>query len=156
MRRFAIISLVILTAACGIRQAGSGERTITFTTPATRDTLLARAAVALTQMGFQIGGIEEGMLFTVPRTLPDSIAPALGGQRQQWFVQIHATNQRFIAGSSGVVRGYLIPMTAAPPSQGNAVRENAEPVSIERPAIFRELERVAAGVREAATRGLLR
>ncbi len=155
MRRFAIVTVVVLSAACGIRQGGTGERTVTFTTPASRDTLLARAATALMEMGFQIGGMEQGMVFTAPQPLPDSVARADTGGAQQWFIQVNAEDQRFIAGSAGVVRAYLLPSTPAP-SPGNVSRSNAEPVSTSRPAVFRELERVAAGVRAAAVRGFLR
>lgn len=155
MRRFAIITLAAFSAACGANQVNVGETTVSFTTPASPDTLLARAAAELTQLGFQMGGREQNLIFTAPRPLPDSIAGTVGGDPQQWFIHVTADPQVFAAGSTGVVRAYLIPLMGTP-SPGNSVTENVHPVSDDRPAVFRELRRVSERLQVAATRGLLR
>jgi hypothetical protein len=155
MRRLAIISLAVLAAACSRGQAIVGEQSVTFSTPASVDTLMARAGSELSRLGFDATATSEGLLFTAPRALPDSVAPATGGAPQLWFVHIVTEPHRFSAGSSATVRGYLVPMHAMP-TPGNSVLEYATPVTSDRRAIFNELRRVAEQVRNAATRGLVR
>jgi hypothetical protein len=155
MRRLAIISLAVLAAACSRGQTIAGEQTVSFTTPASIDTLMARAGTELSRLGFDATATSEGLLFTAPRPLPDSVAPAVGGAPQLWFVHVLAEQQQFAAGSSASVRGYLIPNHAMP-SPGNSVLEYAIPVTSARPAVFNELRRVAEQLRNAATRGLVR
>jgi hypothetical protein len=155
MRRLAIIALAVVTAACNRGQAIVGEQSVSFSTPASVDTLMARAGSELSRLGFEATATSEGLLFTAPRPLPDSIAPATGGAPQLWFVHILTEPQRFSAGSSATIRGYLVPAHALP-TPGNAVLEYAIPVTDARPAVFNELRRVAEQVRNAATRGLVR
>jgi hypothetical protein len=155
MRRLAIISLAVLAAACSRGTAIVGEESVTFTTPASFDTLLARAGNELSRLGFDATATSEGLLFTSPRPLPDSIVPASGGEPQLWFIHVIAEPQRFSAGSSAIVRAYLVPKTAMP-TPGNSVLEYATPVTSRSPAVFNELRRVATQVRNAATRGLLK
>ena len=155
MRRLAIISLAVLAAACSHGQAIVGEQSVTFSTPASVDTLMARAGSELSRLGFDATATSEGLLFTAPRPLPDSVAPATGGAPQLWFVHIVTEPQRFTSGSSATVRGYLVPMHAMP-TPGNSVLEYATPITSDRRAIFNELRRVAEQGRNAATRGLVK
>lgn len=155
MRRLAIISLAVLAAACSRGQTVVGEQSVSFSTPASVDTLMARAGTELSRLGFDATATSEGLLFTAPRPLPDSVAPATGGAPQLWFVHVLTEPQRFSAGSSATVRGYLVPMHAMP-TPGNTILEYAIPVTSARPAVFNELRRVAEQVRNAATRGLVR
>ena len=155
MRRLAIISLAVLTAACSRGQAIVGEQSVSFTTPASLDTLMARTGAELSRLGFDATATSEGLLFTAPRPLPDSVAPAVNGVPQLWFVHVLAERQRFTAGSSATVRGYLVPRNAIP-TPGNSVLEYARPITEDQPAAFNELRRVAQQLRNAATRGLVR
>lgn len=155
MRRLAIISLAVLAAACSRGQTVVGEQSVSFSTPASVDTLMARAGTELSRLGFDATATSEGLLFTAPRPLPDSVAPATGGAPQLWFVHVLTEPQRFSAGSSATVRAYLVPMHAMP-TPGNTILEYAIPVTSARPAVFNELRRVAEQVRNAATRGLVR
>jgi len=155
MRRFAVVSLVVLAAACSRGQTVAGEQSVSFSTPASVDTLVARAGTELSRLGFDATATSEGLLFTAPRPLPDSVAPAVGGAPQLWIIHVVAEPQRFTSGSSASVRAYLIPMHAMP-SPGNSVLEYAIPVTSARTAVFNELRRVAEQVRNAATRGLVR
>jgi hypothetical protein len=153
MRRLAIISLAVVMAACSRGEAYVGEQSVTFTTPASVDTLMARAGSELSRLGFDATATSEGLLFTAPRPLPESVAPATGGAPQMWFVHIVTQSQRFSVGSSAIVRGYLVPAHAMP-TPGNSVLEYAIPITNARPAVFNELRRVAEQVHVAATRGL--
>jgi len=155
MRRLAIITLAVVTAACGRGQAFVGEEGVSFVTPASYDTLMARAGSELSRLGFDATATSEGLLFTSPRALPDSIAPAKGGAPQMWFIHVIAAPQRFSAGSSATVRAYLVPVHAMP-SPGNTVLEYAVPVTNQTPAVFNELRRVADQVRTAAIRGFIK
>lgn len=155
MRRSAIIALAVLSAACSSNQLFVGERNVSFTTPASPDTLLARAAAALADLGFTVGGREGNMLFTTPAPLPESVAGSTAGDPQQWFIHVAAESQQFTTGSTGTLRAYLVPPTELP-SPGNSSVENAHQVTADRAAVFGELRRVADRVRVAATRGLLR
>ncbi len=155
MRGFAIATLAVLTAACGSNTLSVGERTVSFTTPASPDTLLARAEAALLQLGFAVGGRQENVLFTAPRALPDSIAGSPAGTPQQWFVHVTAEDKLFSAGTTGTIRAYLVPVTAMP-SPGTSAMESAHQVTSRRPAAFRELRRVGERVQAEATRGFLR
>jgi hypothetical protein len=128
MRRLAIISLAVLAAACSRGQTVVGEQSVTFSSPAPLDTLLARAGTALAAMGYDATATSEGLLFTAPRALPDSVAPATGGVPQLWFVHVIAEPHRFSAGSEATIRGYLIPSHAMP-TPGNTVLEYALPVT---------------------------
>ena len=155
MRRLAIISLAVLAAACSRGQTVVGEQSVSFSTPASMDTLMARAGNELSRLGFDATATSEGLLFTAPRPLPDSVAPAVGGAPQMWLIHVIAEPQRFTSGSSASIRAYLIPIHAMP-TPGNAVLEYAIPVTSDRPAVFNELRRVAEQVRNAATRGLVK
>ena len=155
MRRLAIISLAVLAAACSRGQTIAGEQSVRFTTPASVDTLIARAGTELSRLGFDATATSEGLLFTSPRPLPDSVAPAVNGAPQMWFVHVLAESQQFTSGSAATVRAYLIPSHAIP-TPGNSVLEYAIPVTSARATVFNELRRVAEQVRNAATRGLVR
>ena len=155
MRRLAIISLAVLAAACSRGQTIVGEQSVSFSTPASVDTLMARTGTELSRLGFDATATSEGLLFTAPRPLPDSVAPAVNGAPQLWFVHVLTEPQQFATGSSASVRAYLIPNHAMP-SPGNSVLEYAIPVTSARPAVFNELRRVAEQLRNAATRGLVR
>ena len=152
MRRIAFLALAVLSAACGAREIEVSEGSVSFSTPAPADTLLARAAAELTQLGFTIGGREGNLLFTAPKPLPDSAGAAAGGTNQLWLVHIVADNNPFSAGSSGIVRAYLVPETLMP-SPGNASMENAQRITDQRPAAFLELRRIAERLNAAANRG---
>jgi hypothetical protein len=155
MRRLAFVTLAVVAAACSRGQTIAGEQSVSFTTPASADTLMARAGTELARLGFDATATNEGLLFTSPRALPDSVAPATAGAPQLWFIHVVVEPQRFSAGSSASVRGYLVPLHAMP-SPGNSVLEYAVPVTSDRPAVFNELRRVAEHIRNAATRGLVR
>ena len=155
MRRLAIISLAVLAAACSRGQTVAGEQSVRFTTPAPVDTLMARAGAELSRLGFDATATSEGLLFTAPRPLPDSVAPAVNGTPQTWFIHVLAESQRFTSGSAATVRAYLVPVNAVP-TPGNAVLEYAVPVTSARAPVFNELRRVAEQLRNAAVRGLVR
>ncbi len=155
MRRLAIISLVVVMAACNRGQANVGEQSVSFTTPSTVDTLMARMGTELSRLGFDATATSEGLLFTAPRALPVAVAPATGGTPQMWFVHVVTQSQRFTTGANAVVRGYLVPSHAMP-TPGNSVLEYAIPITSERQAAFNELRKVAEQLREAAVRGLVR
>jgi len=157
MRRFAFLVLAVISAACGVQEALVGEQSVKFSTPTSTDTLLARAAAELTELGFTIGGREGNTLFTNPRPLPDAAGSAgmtnmAGSANQLWFVHFVADSKMFRSGTNGTVRGFLVPETAMT-SSGNVVQENALPVSADRVAAFRELQRVAERLNAAANRG---
>jgi hypothetical protein len=152
MRRFAFLALAVLSTACGARELEVGEGSVSFSTPASADTLLARAAAELTQLGFTIGGREGNLLFTAPRPLPDSARAQPGGTNQLWLVHIVADNKVFSAGSDGIVRAYLVP-EALMPSPGNTAMDNALRITDQRPAAFLELRRIAERLNAAANRG---
>jgi len=157
MRRFAFLVMAVVAAACGVQEAQVGEQTVKIATPSSPDTLLARAAAELTQLGFTIGGREGNMIFTVPRPLSDAASSAgaanmAGTANQLWFVHFVADSRMFRSGTNGTVRGYLVPRTGAP-SPGNVVQENAQQITSERVAAFRELRRVAERLNVAANRG---
>ena len=155
MRRLAFISLAVVMAACNRGEAYVGEQSVSFTTPSTVDTLMARAGSELSRLGFDATATSEGLLFTAPRPLPESVAPATAGAPQMWFVHIVTQPRRFTTGADAVVRGYLVPPHAMP-TPGNSVLEYAIPITSSRPAMFNELRKVAEQVREAATRGLIK
>ena len=155
MRRLAILSLAVLAAACSRGQTVAGEQSVRFTTPAPADTLMARAGAELSRLGFDATATSEGLLFTAPRPLPDSVAPAVSGTPQTWFIHVIAEPQRFTAGSAATVRAYLVPAHAMP-TPGNAVLEYAIPVTSDRAPVFNELRRVAEQLRNAAVRGYVR
>jgi len=152
MRRFAFLALAVLSAACGARELQVSEGSVSFSTPASADTLLARAAAELTQLGFTIGGREGNLLFTAPRPLPDSAGAQAGATNQLWLVHIVADNKVFSAGSDGIVRAYLVP-EALMPSPGNTAMDNALRITDQRPAAFLELRRIAERINAAANRG---
>ena len=155
MRRFAILSLAVLAAACSRGQTIAGDQSVRFTTPAPLDTLMARAGAELSRLGFDATATSEGLLFTAPKPLPDSVAPAVDGAAQTWFIHLFAESQTFTAGSAATVRAYLVPANAVP-SPGNTVLEYAVPVTSERAPVFNELRRVAEQLRNAAVRGYVR
>ena len=155
MRRLAFLSLAVLATACSRGQTVAGEQSVRFTTPASVDTLMARAGAELSRLGFDATATSEGLLFTSPRPLPDSVAPAVGGTSQTWFIHVIAESQRFTAGSAATVRAYLVPAHAMP-TPGNAVLEYAIPVTSARAPLFNELRRVAEQLRNAAVRGYVR
>ena len=149
MRRFAFIALVLVSAACGRQQANVGEQSITFVSPVSADSVLARTAAALTQLGFTVGGQQENLVFTAPAPLPDSATGGAGspadiapGTPQLWFVHVVADERLFRGGSNVTVRGYLVPPTGVL-TPGNIVQQQAQPVTSARPAAFRELRRIA-------------
>ena len=155
MRRLAFIFLAVVTAACSRGQAAVGEQSVSFTTPSNVDTLMARVGSELSRLGFDATATSEGLIFTAPRPLPESVAPATSGMPQMWFVHVVTQPQRFTTGANATVRGYLVPPHAAP-TPGNSVLEYAIPITNSRPAIYNAVRRIAEQVRAAATRGLIK
>lgn len=155
MRRLAFISLAVVMAACNRGETHVGEQSVSFTTPSSVDTLMARVGSELSRLGFDATATSEGLIFTAPRAMPETVAPATAGTPQMWFVHVVTQSQRFTTGANAVVRGYLVPPHAMP-TPGNSVLEYAIPITSSRPAMFNEVRKIGDQLREAATRGLVR
>jgi len=149
MPRFAFIVLAVALAACRLPQAEVSEQSVQFVSPSSPDSALTRVAAELTQLGFAIGGREENLVFTAPTPLPAGAGE--GGREQLWFVHVVSNARLFRGGTDTRVRGFLVPQTGDV-SPGNIVQEKALQITADRPAAFREVQRVAERLHAAVIR----
>ena len=154
MRRFVFVAAVVALAACGTPAPEVGEHSVRFASQPPADSALTRAAAALTELGFTVGGRHENLVFTTPQPRPAAArvaGVANDTTAQLWFLHVTADDRLFRGGSNTTVRAFLIPSTGNV-SPGNVVQENALPVNSDRPEAFRELRRIAERLHAAATR----
>src|SRR5688500_11689396 len=102
MRRLAFISLAVVMAACYRGEAHVGDQSAPCTPRPSVDPLMARVGSQLSRLGFDATATSEGLIFTAPRAMPESVAPATAGTPQMWFVHVVTQSQRFTTGASAV------------------------------------------------------
>jgi hypothetical protein len=151
------LALLALVSACALRQA-EGIQDLTFSVPSSADTVLARARVELTELGYELTPTEARLLLTAPRPIPDSLARGSDGATdvtgQLWVLRVTATDQTFSAGSRATVSAFYFPVPApGDASPGNVVLHSSTPVTAAAtPRLFTELQRVAGRIQAAAVR----
>ena len=156
MRRLTLVCLVF-ASGCMLRQA-AGDQSLTFSVPATADTLLARARTELTELGYEVTPNEDRLVITNPRPVPDSLARSAGSGTDftghLWVLRVSAEDQVYTAGSRGTVAAFVFPVTSArEQTAGNVIFERATPVTrSSTPGLFNEIERVAERIQAAAAR----
>ena len=157
MRGLAVLCLALLPACATLR--GSNRNNVTVNIGATPDSVLRVAATQLQLHGYQVNRVDDQMVVTMPRAIPEYLRevstrePELPGN--QWVIQITTEPLVFARGTRLRVSGFVVPR-GGPVSPGNTVAQNAIPVDERNQRLFREISVVADWIEDASIRAAKR
>lgn len=153
MRGLAVLCLALLPACATLR--GSHQNDVTVNLGASPDSVLRIASTQLQLHGYQVSRIDEKMLVTMPRAIPNYLRevstrePDLPGN--EWILQLTTEPLVMARGTRLRVSGFVVPKRATV-SPGNTVAEQAIPVDARNQKLFREISVVADWIEDATIR----
>jgi hypothetical protein len=157
MRGLAVLCLALLPACATLR--GSNRNNVTVNIGGTPDSVLRIAATQLQLHGYQVSRVDDKMMVTMPRAIPDYLRevstrePELPGT--QWIIQVTTEPLIFAKGTRLRVSGFVVPRASAV-SPGNTVAQNVIPVDERNQRLFREISVVADWIEDASVRAAKR
>jgi hypothetical protein len=153
MRGFAVLCLALLPACASVR--GGSQNNVTVSLGATPDSVLRIATTQLQLHGYQVSRIDDKMLVTLPRPIPNYLRevstrePGLPGN--EWILQLTTEPLVMVRGTRLRVSGFVVPKRPSV-SPGNTVAESAIPVDARNQMLFREISVVADWIEDATIR----
>ncbi|MGH7665392.1 MAG: hypothetical protein ACRENI_14045 [Gemmatimonadaceae bacterium] len=151
---FPLLIAATLSAACSrVNPFGSDREAVSESVSQSPELTMEIATTQLQHHGYEVARLDESVLITTPRTVPDHLRGSNGEipAGTQWFLRVEAEDMRFLAGTSVNIRGYLLPQGRERAT--NQLTQNAQPVtSVDHPDLFREVETSAAWIIDAVNR----
>ncbi|HKG91439.1 MAG TPA: hypothetical protein VKA84_06105 [Gemmatimonadaceae bacterium] len=156
-----LVAFALLGTACARSPFGAATD-VTANVGVSIDSVLRVAQTELRSQGYQTVYDTSGIVFTMPRDIPENLRDSAAMSRgQQWVVQVTATNPRFFSGTRVRVAGFIVPTAT---TQGGAMRtasgdstrtnqpQNAIPISEENAQLFAEVRSIHDRIVAAANR----
>lgn len=154
--RLPVLVCAVLLTACGAGMRTQSDRAIYLTLGVPSDSALNAATRQLAAHGFDVHRAGETTIVTAPQAAPAYTRPlstAAPSDTTRWMVMVSTEPATLFHGSRLVVTGYIMPPAgAAQVSPGNAVQQQAIPITSDDRQLFARVQQVADWISAATKR----